>query len=127
MSTEQSTYFVRGLIMRGAKIKTRTDSNETCQDLVPVDDISDDLRDEMKQILRKYRCKCQCTLTFRFLPIKYKQNRRAMVLFIVGCIVLAFTHVTVVIPNSPDNHATYWITLFHTLIWVALISSFFMA
>ena len=68
-------------------------------DLVP-SEVSDVKQKKIVYMLKKHRCVCQATLTFRFLPIKYKRSRRTLILFLFALSLLVWTHLTLVIPGK---------------------------
>ena len=75
-------------------------------DLIPLE-ISDVKRKKVIYMLKKHRCVCQATLTFRFLPIKYKRSRRTLILFVFALSVLLFTHLALVIPGKYNRFFSF--------------------
>ena len=121
---EQSPIFVKTLIVRGSKIDAKTERGQTCYDLIP-DEISDELLNKVKLLLRKHRCRCQFMITFRYLPIKYKRSRFAQIFFILLIVFLVFTHLTVVVPESPPNAVDYTISVIHMILLITVAISYF--
>ena len=68
-------------------------------DLIP-SEVSDVKQKKIIYMLKKHRCVCQATLTFRFLPIKYKRSRRTLIMFVFALSLLVWTHLTLVIPGK---------------------------
>ena len=121
---EQSPIFVKTLIVRGSKIDALTERGQTCISLIP-EEISDELQGKVKLLLRKHRCRCQFMITFRFLPIKYERGRCTQIFFCLLIFFLVFTHLTVVVPQSPPNAVDYTISVIHMLLLVIVTISYF--
>ena len=66
-------------------------------------------------------------LTFRYLPIKYKQSKATSVFFIIFFAILFFTHIFFVVPHSPDSTYTYVMTAIHCTLWIIVSISFLMS
>ena len=99
LEKENSLLVVKTLIIRGSNIETMTDKNETCLDLVP-ENIDEEWNEKLERMLKKHKCVCQATLTFRYLPIKYRRSKRTMIFFLIAMILLLYTHLTLVIPRK---------------------------
>ena len=125
---EQSTIFTKTLIVRGASKSTRTRAGLSCLELIPSrDKISGELEQDLRRLLRRYRCTCQLTLTFRFLPIQYRRSYMTMVIFVLSMTWLLFLHVTVVLPNTNGNWYSYTITATHVVLELTALVSFLLS
>ena len=120
---ENSSIFVKTLIVRGSKIDAVTERGQTCLDLIP-EEISDDLIAKVSLLLRKYKCRCQFMITFRFLPIKYERSRCTQIFFCLLVFFLLFTHLTVVVPRSPPNAVSYTISCVHLILVLTVTISY---
>ena len=64
------------------------------------DHIDDELNKKLRFLLKKHRCTCQFTLTFRYLPIKYNRSRKTQILYMLGFFFLLYFHITLVVPSK---------------------------
>ena len=115
---EESLVFVKTLIIRGASFETRTDKNQTCLALIPEEGLKEDTVEKLTSILRKHRCNCHFTLTFRYLTQPYKRSRATMIWYLLAMFFLIYTHITLVLPRSPATIYTYTVTCTHILVWL---------
>ena len=111
-SQSGSALLPKALVHRGASIKSKTDRGDTCMELIP-HDISDTLHNELRHLLKKHYCRCQCALTFRFLPIKYRRSRCTMISFVLTWFALLYVHVTLLTPQLPTNFESYTMMAIH--------------
>ena len=85
------------------------------------------MEQKLKFLLRTHKCTCPFTLTFRYLPIKYKRTKRTQIFYVSSMVMLLYIHLTLVIPFSPASTFTYIETLVHILVWIITAISFFLA
>ena len=90
--------YAKTLKIRGANFKLKTDAGESAVDLIPKADISDVLEAKARDLLRKRRCTCDFTMTFRILPIHYKRSRWTFFVFLTLLIAIEYAHLTIVAP-----------------------------
>ena len=97
--TESSTLFIKTLRLRGASNKTKTDAGESCLDLIP-DEVSRETMTKATELLRKHKCSCQCTYTFRFLPIKSARSISTMLVYFAILAFVIIVHITMILPSK---------------------------
>lgn len=97
---ENSVFFVRSLTLRGSSISAKTDTGESCLDLIPRNEISKELAGQANWLLRKHFFSCQFTLTFRFLPRKFKRSWLTMVAWLLTMLSLQYFHITIILPSK---------------------------
>ena len=126
LNKDKSLMFIKVLVVRGANIQAKTESDQTCQDLIP-EDICDKTKSEVKKILRKHKCRCQFMLTFRYILKKHRRTKYTMIFYILLYFLLIFWHITVDSPYFPIGIEANIEVISHIIMFMLAMFSFFMA
>ena len=91
------------------------------------EDVSDETKVEVLQLLKPHKLRCQFMLTFRYIPRKYTRTKAAQFFYISIVALLLFWDITIDLPTTTQTVTSYVLISLHVLTWLLIIVSFLLA